>query len=205
MLGGGAGFRLSQPRRAGWLLCPTGAGHWGRASSLWPQVIPRGGSAEHWPPHSLAVGGRSSSVLKGRLGVALKHPLQGVRLGGGAPRRGHGLFSQTATLFSSLLREGDWGRFWVRRALYQDTVLSEESWVVWPEDVDSALCSGLDSPRQGRTPHLPLVTPTAAFAGVGGLGLGLPTPVSPAPGKWYGGDEWAPSLLSDRPGSLLTG
>lgn len=193
-------FRLSQPRRAGWLLCPAGDGHCGRASSLWPQVIPRGGSAERWPPHSLAFGGRSSSALKGRLGVALTAPTAG-----GAPRRGHGLFSQTATLFSSLLREGDWGWFWARRALYQNTVLSEESWVVWPEGVDPTLCSGLDSPGQRRTPHLPLVTPTAAFAGVGGLGLGLPTPVSPAPGKWYGGDEWAPSLLSDRPGSLLTG
>ena len=51
-------LRLSHPRRAGWLLCPAGASHWGRASSLWPQVIPRGGSAESWPPHSLAVGGK---------------------------------------------------------------------------------------------------------------------------------------------------
>lgn len=76
-------FRLSQPRRAGWLLCPAGAGHWGRASSLWPQVILRRGSTERWPPHSLAVGGRSSSVLKGRLGVALTTPTAG-----GAPRRG---------------------------------------------------------------------------------------------------------------------
>jgi len=76
--------------------------------------------------------------------------------------------------------------------------------VVWPEeDVGSTLCSGLDSPGQETTPHLPLVTSTAAFAGVGGLGLGLPTPVSPAPGKWYGGEKWAPSLLSDLGASSL--
>lgn len=43
--------------------------------------------------------------------------------------------------------------------------------MVWPEeDVGSTLCSGLDSPGQGTTPHLPLVTSTAAFAAVGGLG-----------------------------------
>ena len=80
--------------------------------------------------------------------------------------------------------------------------------MVWPEeDVGSTLCSGLDSPGQGTTPHLPLVTSTLHLLGlvgwVGGLGLGLPTPVSPAPGKWYGGEEWAPSLLSDLGASSL--
>lgn len=42
--------------------------------------------------------------------------------------------------------------------------------MVWPEDVGSTLCSGLDS-GQGRTPHLALVTSTAAFAGGQWAGL----------------------------------
>lgn len=134
----------------------AGGSHWGRASSLWPQVIPRGGSAESWPPHSLADGERGPSILKGRLRAALTAPTAG-----GAPRQGAGLIT---------IWEWDWGWVWARRALYQNTALLEESWVVWPEDVGSTLCSGLDS-GQGRTPHLALVTSTAAFAGGQWAGL----------------------------------
>lgn len=32
------------------------------------------------------------------------------------------------------MREGGWGWFWARRAVYQNTFLSEETWVVWPEE-----------------------------------------------------------------------
>ena len=64
---------------------PWGDSHWGRASSLWPQVITRRGSAESWPPHSLADGERSPSILKGRLRAALMAPTAG-----GAPRQGGG-------------------------------------------------------------------------------------------------------------------
>ena len=130
--------------------------------------------------------------------VALKHPLQGVHLGGGmasSPRWPPFSHHYWGTGIGAGLGPG---ALCIR-------ILSFPRRAGWFGQKMLTLCSGLDSPGQGRTPHLPLVTPTAAFAGVGGLGLGLPTPVSPAPGKWHGGDEWAPSLFSDRPGSLLTG
>ena len=144
---------------------PWGDSHWGRASSLWPQVIPRRGSAESWPPHSLADGERSPSILKGRLRAALMAPTAG-----GAPRLGLGLACSVSEYCPF---GGELGGLARRCWLYS---------VLWVR-----FGAGKDTPLGSS--HLYSCICWGSVGWVGGLGLGLPTPVSPAPGKWCGGEE----------------
>ena len=68
--------------------------------------------------------------------------------------------------------------FWPQRALYQNTALSEDSWVVGQEKMPALLRAlGLIHGGQGRTPHLPLVTPTAGVCWCRWAGLGATQPL----------------------------
>ena len=76
----------------------------------------------------------------------------------------------------------------------------------WPgEDAGPAPCSGFDSRGAGKdAPSASGHAHSWCLLVSVGWAWGHPTPASLAPGKQCQGEAWAPSLLSDGPGNLLT-
>ena len=161
--GGQAGLYALQRPVTGSVLPPLG-----------PQVIPREDSAESWPPDSPAAEGRSPSVLKG--GREVEVAITACTAGGVHRRGAWPLLPERPPLPHQYCGGVVW--FWPQRALYQNTALSEDSWIVGQEKMPALLRAlGLIHGGQGRTPRLPLVTPTAGVCWCRWAGLGATQPL----------------------------